>query len=253
MPEQAGDLASAGYDFVEWPLNRTVGVMSDDEYARVRRLAAGLRLRPEAWNVMLPATIKVVGPDANDQALTTYVEAAFRRVADLGGEVVVFGSGGSRQVPDGFPPAEAHGQFEHACRIVGDVAAKHALTIAIEPLNRGETNLVNGVAEAVATANRVGHPAVRVLSDLYHVSMEDEPLSDTTNAGDMLAHVHVAAPDRTLPRPGHGEQELRDYFVALRSMGYDGRISIEARWSEVKDAAAALDLLRDVWARSEIG
>jgi sugar phosphate isomerase/epimerase len=247
MPEQAADLASVGYDYVEWSVSRTVGTMNADEYAQVRRLSTGLSVRPEAWNVMLPAQIKVVGPDTDAQELERYLETALDRVAELGGEVVVFGSGGSRHVPDGYPRDEALKQFEYACGVAGDVAAKHGLTIAIEPLNRGETNLVNSVAEAVASAKQVDHPSVCVLSDLYHLRVEGESLSGTIGAGDLLAHVHVAAPDRSLPRPGHGEQELRDYLTALRTMGYNARISVEARWSEVKDTAAALHQLRETW------
>ena len=89
---------------------------------------------------------------------------------------------------------------------------------------------------------------MRVLSDLYHVTVEAEPLANTVDAGSLLAHVHVAAPDRRIPLPGHGERELRDYFLALRAAGYDGRVSIEARWSGIEDAAAGLRLMREMWA-----
>jgi sugar phosphate isomerase/epimerase len=87
-----------------------------------------------------------------------------------------------------------------------------------------------------------------LLSDLYHVTVDGESLSDTANAGELLAHVHVAAPDRRIPLHGHGDQELRDYFRTLRAAGYDGRVSIEARWSEIEEASAGLRLMREVWA-----
>ena len=63
-PEQAAELAAVGYDYVEWPVNRTVGKYGAAEYAGLRRLAAQLPVRPEAWNVLLPARIMVVGPAA---------------------------------------------------------------------------------------------------------------------------------------------------------------------------------------------
>jgi sugar phosphate isomerase/epimerase len=182
-----------------------------------------------------------------------YLEVAFARVAELHGVVVVFGSGPSRHIPDGYSREEARGQFDDACAIAGDVARKHGLTIAIEPLNRSETNLVNSVAEGAAVVRRVAHPAVRLLSDLYHVMVEAEPLNATESAGNLLAHVHVAASDRRIPRPGHGEDELRDYLRTLRAAGYDGRVSIEARWSEIDEAAAGLRLMRELWASVENG
>jgi D-psicose/D-tagatose/L-ribulose 3-epimerase len=245
---EAAALAEAGYDYLEWSVRGTVGAFDVGEYADLRRLVARLPIRPEAWNQLLPAELKVVGPEANHAALQDYVALAFPRIAELGGEVVVFGSGDSRRVPDGYPPNRALAQFEEACRIAGDAAQRHGLIVAIEPLNRRETNLVNSVAETAEIARRVAHPAVRVLSDLYHVMVEGESFADTASAGPILAHVHVAAPDRQIPRPGHGEQELRDYFLALQSAGYDGRVSIEARWSGIEDATTSVHLMREIWA-----
>ena len=247
-PEQAAALAAVGYDYVEWPLSRTAGTFSEDEYADLRRLAAHLPVRPETWNVMLPARIMVVGPEADHPALRDYLQVAFARVAELHGVIVVFGSGASRRIPDGFARDVASAQFDAACGIAGEVAQRNGITIAIEPLNRSETNLVNSVAEGAGVVQRVDHSAVRLLSDLYHVTLERESLADTTAAGDVLAHVHVAAPDRRIPRPGHGEVELRDYFQALRAAGYDDRVSIEARWSEIAEASAGLQLMRETWA-----
>jgi sugar phosphate isomerase/epimerase len=247
-PDQAADLSAEGYDYVEWPLSRSAGVFDDDQYADLRRLAAQLPVRPEAWNVMLPARIVVVGPEADHDAMRDYVEVAFARVADLHGTVVVLGSGASRRVPVGFARDDALAQFAEACTIAGEVAEKNGITIAIEPLNRNETNLVNSVSEGAEIVRHVAHPTVRLLSDLYHVSVEREPLSDTADAGDLLAHVHVAAPDRRIPLPGHGEQELRDYFLTLRAAEYDGRVSIEARWNGIDEAGAGLRLMQETWA-----
>ena len=120
--------------------------------------------------------------------------------------------------------------------------------MAIEPLNRRETNLINAVAEAAALAERIAHPAVSVLSDLYHVVVEAEPFAATARAAALLTHVHIAAPDRQMPLPGRDEPELRDFFLTLRSIGYDGRVSIEARWSGLEDAIAGLHLMRQLWA-----
>ena len=94
-PEQANALAEAGYDYLEWSVNRTVGVFGEAEYADLRRVAAQLPIRPEAWNQFLPADLKVVGPAANHGALRTYLALTCPRIAELGGEVVVFGSGAS--------------------------------------------------------------------------------------------------------------------------------------------------------------
>jgi sugar phosphate isomerase/epimerase len=248
-PDQTAAYAGAGIDFIEWPLSRTVGEMDDAAFAELEALARTLSVVPEAWNVMLPATLKIVGPEADHAALRTYLDRALSRAAAVGGEVVVFGSGGARNSPDGWEPDAATSQFDDACRIAGEIAARHGITIAIEPLNRKETNLVTGVAEAVAVAERVGMDSVRVLSDLYHVTEENEPFADTSAAGALLAHVHVAAPgSRHLPEPGMDEDVYAAYFETLRDAGYDGRVSLECRNSTPEAAGHAIAMLRRIHA-----
>ncbi len=247
-PEHTRELAAAGFAYVEWPL-RSIAALDDREYAALRKVSDSQSVRVEAFNVMLPGTIKVTGPETELAELEQYLEGAFGRAAELGGSVVVFGSGGSRTVSEGWEHGQAMEQFEEACRLAGGVAARHRLTIAIEPLNPGETNLVNTVREAVGVAERVAHPSVRVLSDLYHVDAGGEPFEDTTFAGGLLAHVHVATPqNRSIPLPGRSEDVLERYFRALLACGYDGRVSVEGTWSPDQLAQGAAHL-RETWAR----
>lgn len=245
-PEQAAELAAAGWEYVEWPL-RAVAELGDREYARLRELARSLPVAPEAFNVMLPGSIKVTGPDADLGALREYLGTAYRRAAELGGRVVVFGSGGSRTLPDGWQREAGMAQLAEACRVAGEAAEGYGVTVALEPLNPRETNLVNTVAEGMAVVERAAHPSVGVLSDLYHVAVGGEGFEGTVGAGPLLAHVHVALPeDRSMPLPGRGGDVLRRYLEALKAAGYDGRVSVEGRWA-MGEAAAGLRYLRETW------
>ena len=248
-PDETQALAEAGYDFIEWPVSRTVGEMDEEAYQSLRGFARTLPIAPEAWNIMLPRSIKVVGPDADHVGMKHYLETALSRAAELGGQVVVLGSGGSRTVPDAWSPEEAMRQFDGACGVVGEVAALNGITIAIEPLNRGETNLINSVSEAAGVVERVGHPSVKLLSDLYHVTKEDEPFSDTGAAASTLFHVHIAEPySRAMPHPGEMDSVYRQYFSMLQQSGYDQRISIECSpQPTVDEAAEGLTYLRGLW------
>ncbi len=240
-------MAAAGFDYVEWPL-RNIVELDGEAYVRLRDHARTLTIAPEAYNVMLPGAIKVTGPDADLRAIERYLELAYGRAGDLGGSVIVFGSGGSRNVPEGWPHEEALRQLEEACRVAGDVASGHGITVAVEPLNTRESNIINTVEEGAALVRRVAHPSVRVLSDLYHLSVNGEGFEGTVAAGPLLAHVHVAIPeDRGMPLPHRGGDVLARYFRALRDAGYDGRVSVEARWSSDEVTAGAA-YLRDTWA-----
>jgi sugar phosphate isomerase/epimerase len=109
--------------------------------------------------------------------------------------------------------------------------------VAIEPLQRGETNFLHLVSEGAAWARRVGRPGVRNLADTFHIECEQEPLSAIVASGDVLAHTHTADTGRFAP--GTGTYDHAAFFRALRAAGYDARLSIECSWGD--DFAGQID------------
>lgn len=250
-PNDASALAEMGFDYAEWPVRSTVGEMDADAYAELRRTAAGLPLAPEAWNVLLPRELRIVGPDADLAGMVSYLERALSRVAELGGSIVVFGSGESRTYPEGWSSDVARAQLDDAFRAAGEVAARMGVTIVIEPLNRGESNTINSVAEGLDAMRRVNHPHVRLLADLYHITKEGERFTDMDDVGGLLDHVHLCAPSgRSMPTAGRDDEIVGTFLAHLKRTGYDKRISIECRPSgNPAEVAAAAANLRRVWAR----
>jgi sugar phosphate isomerase/epimerase len=249
--DRAGAVAAAGYEYWEPPVVTVAARQGEDAFAAVRERFAALSLAPEAWNCLLPGELKVTGPDADLDSLARYLEIAFARIAEVGGRVVVFGSGRARAVPEGFDRAQAEEQVAAFLRLAGDAAAERDLTLALEPLNRGECNIINSVAEGLAMVRRVAHERVRLLADCYHMWLEDEPMSNLIEAGDALAHIHVSDRPRRAPAPG--ADELNPFLSTLRAAGYDGRISVECRWGDdfEGEARRARDFLLRLWA--EVG
>ncbi len=161
--------------------------------------------------------------------------------------MVVFGSGGSRSLPDGWPLEEARLQMLEFLDRAVYADQKHGLAIAIEPLNRKECNFINSVAEAVSLAAELGHPAVGVLSDLYHVTEEGQPYDETRDALPWLRHVHVAGQGRRAPIAVDGDY-LRELLAVLKSAVYAGRISVECRWQDFSaEAPEAIRVVRKAW------
>jgi D-psicose/D-tagatose/L-ribulose 3-epimerase len=108
----------------------------------------------------------------------------------------------------------------------GEYAAERNVTFAIEPLNRYETNVANTVNEAIELARRVASPAVRVLCDTYHMNIEETSIRDAiVDAAGMLAHVHVSDNNRAIP--GRAHINFDEVFSALRTIGYDGYVTLE--------------------------
>jgi sugar phosphate isomerase/epimerase len=234
----------AGYDYVELPVATVLPEASDAEWDQVRREILKYTIKPEAWYVLLPGDFRVTGPEVDWPRLRRYLATAFRRIAEVEGRVVVFGSGRARRVPDGFPFDEARKQIEDFVKAAGDAAHEKALRLAIEPLNRRESNMINSVAEALSHAAALSHPSVGVLADFFHMDEEHEPFADIIEARHYLTHVHIADTDRR--HPGSGRYDYAGFFAALREAGYAGRMSVECVWGIDLDGErrAALEFLR---------
>jgi len=216
----------------------------------VAKAIASHSIRAEAWNILLPGDMRVSGPNVDLYRIARYLHTSFERVGELGGEVVVFGGGVARRVPDGFSVEEAEVQLAEFLNVAAEAAKRYDLKIAIEPLNHKECNIINSVAEAVDLAGMVGRPEVRVLADLYHMDEEEEPLSHVADAGLWIAHTHTADTGRY--RPGSGSYDHLGFFRALLEAGYEGRMSIECRWNDfASESPLALDFLRETEAKTQ--
>ncbi|MBI3974298.1 MAG: TIM barrel protein [Chloroflexi bacterium] len=246
-PEDALLAARQGWNFVELPFGH-LGVLEDPAgCAAVAAQLGAAGLRAESFHRFLPAHLRLVGEDLDLATVQLYLEKALARVAALGGQVVVFSGGRGRTVPDGFPRERGREQFVALLRRAGKIAADHGITLVLEPLNRRETNLITTVAEGAEVVLAAAHPAVRLMADLYHMVMEDEPFAALESAPDLLAHVHVADTGRLAP--GTGEYDYAGFFGTLRRIGYAGRIAAENTWRDfAAEGGPAVTFLRRRWA-----
>ena len=182
-------------------------------------------------NQFLPGPLKVVGPDMNLDAVLTYAETAFSRAQRVGIEHIVFGSGGARHIPTGFPKEAAYGQITEVLQAMGPLAATYGITLCLEPLRHQETNFLNTVPEMMEIVNGVNHPAVQLTFDIYHVTQEGRSASDVALAGASIRHCHVAE-DTDRAAPGVHGDDFTAWFQALDAIGYTGRVSVECRWQD---------------------
>lgn len=235
----------AGYDYIELPVATVMAESPDSEFEPVRDRILDFDIVPEAWNCLLPGDLKVTGHDVDSYRIERFLRTAFERIEELGGEVVVFGSGGARRVPDGFPHEKARQQIVEFVRLAGEIGGKHGIEIAVEPLNPKETNIINSVVEGLALVREVDHPYVKVLADLYHMEESGEPVSVVIEAGSDLVHTHTADTGRLFP--GSGTYPNREFLEALRSIGYNDRMSVECRFNDFEtECVRALEFLRSL-------
>ncbi|MBI5652639.1 MAG: sugar phosphate isomerase/epimerase [Chloroflexi bacterium] len=113
-----------------------------------------------------------------------------------------------------------------AMRAVARAARPHNVRLAIEPINRYETDLINTVADARDVIDQVGADNLGILFDTFHANIEEPSIEASLRAcGSRLFHVHVADSNRWYPGAGH--TDFARVIATLRAMNYAGWVSAE--------------------------
>lgn len=238
---------AAGFDYVELSTSEIAG-LSDADFDRALNRIRQVGLPVPASNLFLPAALKVTGPAIDRDQQLAYVRKAFARLQQIGITVVVFGSGGARLVPDGFSKEQAFQQLVEFGRRIAPEARAHGITVAVEPLRPQETNIINSAAEGLDLVNAINDPNFQLMVDFYHLASVKEDPAIILRARDHIRHLHMANPEgRIFPRTPT-EYDYQPFFAALRTLGYSGRISVEASTKDLPgDAPPAIALLRSAF------
>ena len=130
-------------------------------------------------------------------------------------------------------------------REVADYAGERGVSLAIEPLNRFETDLVNTVEQGLELVETINRHNVGLMLDTFHMNIEEkDPGAAIRSAGEKLFNFQVSENDRGTP--GSGSIAWQDIWGALEANGYQGPIVIESFLPTVKEIARAVSLWRPV-------
>jgi len=133
------------------------------------------------------------------------------------------------------------GNMKEICAVAED----HGRQIAMEPLNRFETDFLNTVEQGLAMIADVGSPALKLLLDTFHMNIEEKDLpAAIRRAGAQVAHFHACGCDRGTP--GNDHTDWPGIRAALRDIGYGGDVVIESFTSDVKVIARAAAIWRRI-------
>jgi sugar phosphate isomerase/epimerase len=239
-------LADHGYTFIEESVGRfLMPTKSEEEFNEMLQQAQNATIPVKACNSFIPGSLKSVGPDAVHPEILEFMEIAFRRAQKAGVEYIVFGSGGSRAIPEGFSHDEALRQFTDLCSQMAPIAARYDVVVVLEPLNTKECNFINSVLEGGEIVEEVNHPNFRLLADIYHMLMDGEGPESIEKYGHLIQHTHIAEKEGRAA-PGTHNEDFTAYFTALKNAGYKGKMAIECRWEDMEaQAAPALEAMKN--------
>ncbi len=130
---------------------------------------------------------------------------------------------------------------------VAEHAERCGVTLGIEYLNRFECYLLNTAADAARFCRDVAHPRCRMMYDTFHSHIEEKNTSAAIRAlKDCLVHVHISENDRSTP--GSGNVRWAETFDALREIGYDNLMVIEAFGLSLERLIPATKIWRRMYA-----
>ena len=176
---------------------------------------------------------------------------SFRRVIDFAVAVSIdppepFGvqinSGLSRGViGPGQDPVEARDWVVENLRTVADYARERGVTIALEPINRFQTNFINSGQEGIDFIREVGSGNLRLQMDVFHMNMEEPSICGSLiRYHDWMSHLHICDTNRGVPGSGH--LDFVEIIDTLKALAYPGFLSAEM---QTPDHTRGAELLVD--------
>ena len=178
------------------------------------------------WLFLKPEGLHITTPDESVRRRSwDHLKRLVDLAGQLGGGVLVLGSPKQRNSM-GISRERATANLEEGLRSLAEFTAQRNCTILLESLSSDQTDVINSMAEAAQSIQRIGHPGIRGIFDFHNCS--DETHSWEKLIEDhfpIIRHVHLNEVNGSYP--GTGSSDFVPAFKKLVQLGYDGWISLE--------------------------
>ncbi|GAA1825154.1 sugar phosphate isomerase/epimerase family protein [Agromyces salentinus] len=242
LREIAAKAAGLGFGAIELPVEQP-GDWSADAAADV---LAEHGLAPVVVGAMGPGRNLVAAPGSEVVATQNYLVHCVGVAERLGASIVAgpfTASTGRTWRMDDVERAERYVELRASLAPVVRAAERSGIRLAIEPLNRYETSLVNTVDQALEALGPLLGPGLGLALDSYHLNIEEKDIGAAVRAaGEHLAYVQVCGNDRGAVGDDHIDWPA--FLDALDDVGYDGPLGLESFTGENDTIAVAASVWR---------
>lgn len=223
-------IKSSGFDFIELLVPEPGELDLNATRNCLEQAGLGVVL---AARVNLQRNIASGNPKEH-QAGIDYLKFAIESAATLGARIVGGPLTGNPLVFAGRAPqpVDEKERLARKARCVdalGQVAIcaqKHGITLAVEPLNRFESDVLCTVQQGIELLDAINNTSLTLLLDTFHMAMEESSIADSIRlAGRRIGHFQANENHRGFP--GTGSVDWIDVCRALHDIGYKGPISLE--------------------------
>jgi len=226
----SAELGYTGLEVAPFTLAERISDVSAQQRQHLRKVAedCGLQIIGLHWLLAKTEGLHLTTADRDIRRATSdYLIELGAACADLGGDLMVFGSPFQRNLVEGMTEDQAYENAADVFRAAMPQLAARNVRICMEPLTPKETNFVNTCAQAVRLIEMVDHPLFVLHQDVKAMlGAESDPLPELIHRyADRVGHFHVN--DTNLLGPGMGETDYKPILKALLESGYSGWVSVE--------------------------
>lgn len=231
-------IKAMGFDAVEIPVEDPALI----HIADVKSALLDNGLKPIICGAFGPSRDLTHDDPKYHQICFDYLQSCFKIAAELGADFVAgpmySAVGKARLVSEAQKKTEWERAVNNLYKVC-EMAAGWGQDIALESLNRFETDLINNTKELMQLIDDINHPRAKVLLDGFHLSIEERSMEEAVLlAGKKLIHVQVSENHRGIP--GTGQTHWDSFKKGLEAVGYRGCVSIESFTPNVQELAGAV-------------
>jgi sugar phosphate isomerase/epimerase len=225
----AAECGYAGIEIAPFTISNLVTDVSAQRRREIRRQAerAGLKVIGLHWLLAKTKGFHLTSPNPEIRKNTTrYLGALADFCADLGGDLLVFGSPQQRNLAEGVTREQGLDYATDVIQAALPLLERADVRMAMEPLSPNTTNFLRTAAEANELLDRVKSPRCQLVLDCLAMTHESQPRAELVRQhAARLIHFHANDPNRM--GPGFGDLDFLPIFKALRQIQYGGWISVE--------------------------
>ena len=178
----------------------------------------------------------------------TYIRWLVDAAAEIGSPVVcgpLYSAVGKQHLEDEKARKAEWDRAVQGIQEMAHYAEPKGVKLALETLNRFETDMLNIVSQALAFISQTGMNNVGLHLDTFHMHLEEKNSADAIRlANDKIYHFHACENDRGVP--GTGQVRWNEIARALKDVNYQGPVVIESFTNQVKEIARAVSIWREI-------
>lgn len=207
-------------------------------------------------NQLLPIVCGAFGPERNLCSTNpqyvlnakTYIRWLIDAAVELGSPVVcgpMYSAVGKAHLENDQARREEWDLAVCGVREMAEYAEPMGIKLALETLNRFETDMLNIVAQGLQFIQQTGQENVGLHLDTFHMHLEEKDSAAAIRlANKKIFHFHACENDRGVP--GTGQVHWNEIASALKEVGYSGPVVIESFTAQVKEIARAVCIWREI-------